>query len=50
MEGLTNEEGYSIFEIKLELFSISIITISDEIISLLNVRIIDIKINDESKP
>jgi hypothetical protein len=47
MEGLTNEEEYIIFEAKLELLSIGRITISDEIVSLLNVRVIDIRINGE---
>jgi hypothetical protein len=45
MEGLTNEEKNIIFEIELELFSIGKITISNEIISLLNVKVIKIKIN-----
>jgi hypothetical protein len=44
MEGLTNEENL-IFEIEPKLFSIGIITISNETISLLNVGIIEIKIN-----
>jgi hypothetical protein len=45
MEGLTNEEEDLIFEIELEPFSIGRIIISNEIISLLNVRVIKIKIN-----
>jgi hypothetical protein len=49
MEGLTNEEEDMIFEIELELFSISIIIFSNETISLLNVRITNIKINGEFK-
>ncbi len=49
MEGLTNEDEDMIFEIELELFSISIIIISNETISLLNVRITNIKINGEFK-
>jgi hypothetical protein len=49
MEGLTNEEEDLIFEIDLELFSIGTIIISDETISLLNVGVIEIKINGESK-
>jgi len=39
-----------IFEIKLELFSIGIIIILDETISLLNVRVTNIKINGEYEP
>ncbi len=49
MEGLIDEEENMIFETKLELFSIGTITISDETISLLNVGVIEIKINGESK-
>jgi hypothetical protein len=39
MEGLTNEEEDLIFEIKLELFSIGTITLSKEMILLLNVGV-----------
>jgi hypothetical protein len=39
-----------IFEIKLELFSIGIIILLDETISLLSVRVTNIKINGESEP
>jgi hypothetical protein len=50
MEGLTNEEEDLIFEIKPELFSISIINILDEKISLLNVGVTKIRINGEFEP
>jgi len=39
MKGLTNEEENLIFETKLELFSIGIITLSKETILLLNVGV-----------
>ncbi len=50
MEGLTNEEEDLIFEIKPELFSINIINILDEKISLLNVGVTKIRINGEFEP
>ncbi len=50
LEGLTNEEEDMIFEIELELFSIGIIITSDETISLLNIGLLDIKINEEYDP
>jgi hypothetical protein len=39
-----------IFEIKLELFSIGIIIILDETVSLLSVKVTNIKINGEYEP
>jgi hypothetical protein len=45
LKGLTYEEENMIFEIELKLFSIGIITISDETISLLNIGISNITIN-----
>jgi hypothetical protein len=39
MQGLTYEEEDMIFETKLELFSIGIITVSEETVSLLNVGV-----------
>jgi hypothetical protein len=50
LEGLTNEEEDLIFKIKLELISIGAITISKEIISLLNIRVLKIIINEKSNP
>ncbi len=50
MEGLIDEEEDLIFETELELFSIGIITILVETISLLNVRVTKIRINGEFKP
>jgi hypothetical protein len=50
LEGLTNEEEDMIFEIELELFSIGIIITSNETISLLNIELLDIKINEEYDP
>jgi len=50
MEGLTNEEEDLIFEIEPKMFSIGIITISNETVSWLSVRVTYIKINGESKP
>jgi hypothetical protein len=50
LERLINEEEDLNFETELELFSIAIITISDEIISLFNVRMSKIRINEKSKP
>jgi hypothetical protein len=49
MEGLIDEEEDLIFDIKPKLFSNSTITISDEIISFLNVGIINIIINGKIK-
>jgi len=49
-KGLTNEEEDLIFEIQLDMFSIGTITISNETISLLNVRVLEIKINGKSEP
>jgi hypothetical protein len=50
MERLTNEEEVLIFETELKLFSIGIIIILKEIVSLLNIRMLEIKINEESEP
>ncbi len=50
MEGLTNEEEDLIFEIEQKLFSISIINILDEKISLLNVGVTKIRITGEFEP
>jgi hypothetical protein len=47
MEGLIDEEEDLIFETKPKLFSISIITISNETISLMNVGVTYIIINGE---
>jgi hypothetical protein len=49
MEGLTYEEEDMIFETKPKLFSIGTITILDETISLLNVGVSNIKINEKFK-
>ncbi len=48
LEGLTNEEEDLILETKPKLFSIGTITISDEMISLLSVRMSKIKSIEES--
>jgi hypothetical protein len=50
MEGLTNEEEDLIFETKPKLFSISTITIANEIIFLLSVEVSKTIINGKSKP
>ncbi len=50
LEGLTYEEEYMIFETKPKLFSIGKITISNEIVSLLSVGVLEIRINEESNP
>jgi hypothetical protein len=50
MEGLTNEEEDMIFETNSKLFSIGTIVISNEIVSLLSVRVIKIRINGNSTP
>jgi hypothetical protein len=50
LEGLTNEEEDMIFETKLELFSIGKIIILDEIVSLLNIGVSKIRINEEYDP
>jgi len=50
MEGLTNEKEDMIFEIEPKLFSISIINILNEKISLLNVGVTKIRINGEFEP
>jgi hypothetical protein len=49
-KGLTNEEEDLIFEIEPNMFSIGTIIISDETISLLNVGVLEIKINGEFEP
>jgi hypothetical protein len=49
MEGLIDEEEDLIFEIEPKLFSISIINILDEKISLLNVAVTKVRINGESE-
>jgi hypothetical protein len=48
MEGLTNEEEDLIFEMEPQLFSIGTIIISNEIVSLLNVGMSEIKNTKES--
>jgi hypothetical protein len=50
LEGLINEEEDLIFDTELKLFSIGTITILEETILLLSIRVSDIKINEESKP
>jgi hypothetical protein len=50
MEGLTDEEEDLIFEIEPKLFSIATITFSEKTISLLNVRVSEIKSNEEFNP
>jgi len=50
MERLTNEEEDLIFKIDLEFFSIGTITILEETISLLNIRMLKITINEEFDP
>jgi hypothetical protein len=50
LEGLTNEEEDLIFETKPKLFSIGTITISKEKNSLLSITLLNIIINEESKP
>ncbi len=50
MEGLTNEEEDLIFEIEPELFSIGTIINSNEIVSLLSVRVSKIIINGKCEP
>jgi hypothetical protein len=47
LEGPTNEEEDLIFEIEPELLSIGMITISNEIVSLLNIGVSKIIINGE---
>jgi hypothetical protein len=47
MEGRIDEKEDLIFETKLELFSIGIITISNEIVSLLTIEVSNININGE---
>jgi hypothetical protein len=47
LKGLIYEKEDLIFEIEPKLLSIGIITISDEIVSLLNIRISEIRINEE---
>jgi hypothetical protein len=48
LEGLTNEDEDLVFDIEPKLFSIGTITISSEIISLLNVGVSEIKSIEES--
>ncbi len=48
-KGLDEEEDL-IFEMELELFSIGTITILDETISLLNIRMCEVKISGEFDP
>jgi hypothetical protein len=50
LEGLIDEEEDLIFETKPELFSIGTITILDEIVSLLSVKVSKIRTNGKSKP
>jgi hypothetical protein len=50
LEGLTNEEEYMIFETNSKLFLISTITILEEIISLLSIRMLEIRINEKFEP
>jgi len=50
LKRLTNEEEDMIFEIKLELFSISKIIILDETVSLLSVRVLEIISIEEFDP
>jgi len=50
LEGLIDDEEDLIFEIELKLFLISTIVIPKEIVSLLSIGILDIKINEKSKP
>jgi hypothetical protein len=50
MEELINEEEDMIFETKFKLFSIGTITFSKETVSLLSVRVLEIKNNEESDP
>jgi hypothetical protein len=50
LEGLTNEEEDLIFEIEPKLFLIGTITIPKEIVSLLCIGMLEIKINEKSKP
>jgi len=50
MEGLTNEKEDLTFEIELELFSIGIITLSEETIPWLNVGVSEIRSTKESNP
>jgi len=50
LEWLTYAKKNLIFEIKPKLFSISIIIISNEIISLLNIKMLEIKTNGKSNP
>jgi hypothetical protein len=50
LEGLLYEKEDLIFEIELELFSIGTITILDETISLLSIRMLEVKIGGEFDP
>ncbi len=50
LEELTNEEEDLIFDIEPEPFPIGTITILEEIVSLLSIRVSKIKINEKSKP
>jgi hypothetical protein len=50
MEGLTYEEEDLIFETKPKLFSIGTITLSKEMVSLLNVEMSEIKSTEEFDP
>jgi hypothetical protein len=50
MDGLINEEEDMIFETKPKLFSIGILILLEEIISLLNVGMLEIKSIEESNP
>jgi hypothetical protein len=50
LEGLTDEKEDPIFETEPDLFLIGTITILEEIISLLSIGLLEIKINEESKP
>jgi hypothetical protein len=50
LKGLTNEEEDLIFETDSKLFSIGTIIMSDEIVSLLNIGVSKIKINEKSNP
>jgi hypothetical protein len=49
VEGLIDEKEDVIFETKPELFSIGTITISNEIISLLSIGVLEIRINTKFK-
>jgi hypothetical protein len=50
LERLIDEKEDLIFEIESKLFSIGMITILEEIISLMSIGMSKIKINEESEP